>query len=666
MRLAAYLIMMLLFSTATAQNPTILKGDYISNVFGQSNFVKNPNAQTGVAYRTLTNANAQRSTATPLVATTEWNVTITSANGTVAWETRTFDEGMKNQNCEARFTYRGFQATSKAQIKHGTNVVAELVLTPSATDPRIASINFPCGDLSSATTFVITDTAILSGTHEIGGIYVGLATNQANIAQAEVVVRAMMSANQGIPYNIMTPLIFDGELVDKYNAYDPVNGQFTFPSAGCYKLEAVTRTASATLTAGNRHFSVVYLNGLLSSRVGGDDQNVNASITQRVTLQAIGTYCGAAGESMQAAYYTDRTSGQIIDALADVTRLTIYRFPSSSELVVTPETQNVWGSAYWTASGDWTGTSTTEIPINYSTWGAPTLLGSALTPSSSCGLTSGDIGFCIDTLPPGTYEVSTNFQAGTTPSTGGDFCYYNITVGGSSLADTVVSDTIVRANVAGSNAPFNNLGSGVLKVDSLQKNVKVILKYRKLASTTQCIVRSDASPTGYKTRPTITIKPIDNNANSALYVQGPVKAAGTGTAIQEPYQGFLGGDLRTNVDGFTYSQRASYAPTTSTSYQGAVGITLNPGLYWCSFNSSVRANSATGWYSKVTIDGQNAAGLNWSTHDLVSTLTATYFTNKQMSLPIYLTAQKTVRWSHRMQTANATEGYHEMWCMKVN
>jgi hypothetical protein len=189
---------------ASAQNPTILQGSYISNVFGNSNFVLNPNAQTNVANVTTVTATVARSTTTPLVATSEFTVAIGTANGTATWATRAFDAGMKNQNCEARFTYRGFQATSKVQIKQSTNVVAELVLTPSATDPRIASINFPCGDLSAATTFVVTDTAILAGTNEIGGIYVGLATNLGQYNAVENWQSFTVSYITGQPTNTTT------------------------------------------------------------------------------------------------------------------------------------------------------------------------------------------------------------------------------------------------------------------------------------------------------------------------------------------------------------------------------------------------------------------------------------------------------------------------------
>jgi len=176
---------------AGAQNPTILQGNYISNVFGQSNFILNPNAQTNVANVTVSSATVTRSTTTPLVATTEFNITTSTATGYADWATRTFDAGMKNQNCEARFTYRGFSVGSTTvQIRQGSNTVAQLTLTAS-TDPRIASINFPCGDLSAATTLRVQQaTASLTGTNELSGLYLGLATNQANVAQAQTIVRA--------------------------------------------------------------------------------------------------------------------------------------------------------------------------------------------------------------------------------------------------------------------------------------------------------------------------------------------------------------------------------------------------------------------------------------------------------------------------------------------
>lgn len=158
-----------------------LEADYITNVFSQSNFVKNPNARVNTQTVTASAGfTVARSITTPLFDKSEFNLTSTAASGSVDWSLREFDAGMKNQTCEARLTYKGFTAgVTKAQIVRGaTNaLVAEAAMPTSATDPKTLSFTFSCGDLTQVTKFrILQSTAALSGTNEIGGIYVGLDT----------------------------------------------------------------------------------------------------------------------------------------------------------------------------------------------------------------------------------------------------------------------------------------------------------------------------------------------------------------------------------------------------------------------------------------------------------------------------------------------------------
>jgi hypothetical protein len=387
-----------------AQNPTILQGNYVSNVFGQANFVLNPNAQTNVANVTVTNATRTRSTTTPLVATTEFNVTVTSANGTITWATRSFDAGMKNQNCEARFTYRGFQATSKAQIKQGANVVAELTLTPSASDPRIASINFPCGDLSAASTFVITDSATLSGTNEIGGIYVGLATNMANVAQAEAVVRATRSTSFSVPNNSETIFPYTTEEFDIYSEYEPTTGVFTAKRAGKYLVTATMMWTINSIAAGEIRYIKLSLNG--SSKLIAWEQQ-QASSNRYVTNQSTTTLNLNVGDTIDVRLYQNSGSAKDTHSDNSYNALSIYRFPLSSELVVTPENQNVWGGVVYTNQKqtifEGNTPATAFSSFNNSTWNQPTLLkGKAAVTTTNSG---NDLGFSIPNLPVGAYKV---------------------------------------------------------------------------------------------------------------------------------------------------------------------------------------------------------------------------------------------------------------------
>ena len=187
--------------SATAQNPVILQGNYVSHLFSVSNFIKNPNAQTNIADITTTGtASVTRSITTPLYATSEFNVSL-NAGATISWATRNLDEGLKNQQCEARFTYRGFTTgTTTAEVVQNGVVVGSTPLTATATNPIIGSILFPCGTLAFATTFRLSQaTANTSGTNEIGAIYIGLATNTA-VASTRIWGMAFWSDGTTIQY----------------------------------------------------------------------------------------------------------------------------------------------------------------------------------------------------------------------------------------------------------------------------------------------------------------------------------------------------------------------------------------------------------------------------------------------------------------------------------
>jgi len=542
--------------TTNAQNPTILQGNYVSNVFGQANFVLNPNAQTNIANVTVSNATVTRSTTTPLVATSEFNVAITSANGTATWATRTFDAGMKNQNCEARFSYRGFQATSKAQIKQGANVVAELTLTPSATDPRIASINFPCGDLSAATTFVITDTATLSGTHEIGGIYVGLATNQANVAQAEL-AGATEYASCAAQFSVTSATFASQSTVAScvLNNFGSATTttkdlSITIPNAkpGFYQINA--NILPYTLTVGTSCYWTIkedtsgYLSG---STYASPTAGYGASPLGASQLSA--SYNNTTTATRTWRVVARSTSGACqIDPTVAPPIISVYRFPTSSELVVTPETQNVWGGVVYNNQNQslFAGSvsPTAFSSFNNATWNQPTLLkGKAAVTTTNSG---NDLGFSIPNLPVGQYkvEISGLLQPVTaTQSNTQVDCNWKI------VETTTSSDVAKQATeVKTLNTTTNNTRDFVNSFSGVFSNTAVSTRNFRLEANKKadnssgalggCQVYSNTGPTStLNTNITFLLTPLDNASNSALYVQGPVKASETGTAIPSGYVG---------------------------------------------------------------------------------------------------------------------------------
>jgi hypothetical protein len=585
MKFIVYLFTLFFVGTAIAQNPTILQGSYISNVFGQSNFILNPNAQTSVANVTTVTATVTRSTTTPLVATSEFTVAIGTANGTATWATRAFDAGMKGQNCEARFSYRGFAATSKVHIKQGANTVATLNLTP-ATDPRIASINFPCGDLSTATTFVVTDTAILAGTNEIGGIYTGLATNQANVAQAEVVVRAGRTTTQSIPNVTDTTIVYNSSSLDVLGEYNNSTGIFTAKRQGRYLMTALaTYSSSNAWTAGK-----IYNIGIIKNGVKVFDiYNVTtASITDFLTMQITQTVELNVGDTASIVLYQSRGAASDLFGNTAYTSLSIARFPTSSELVVTPERQNTFGGAQWTGSALFGRSNTTEITISNANFATNrTLFGKAQFTG-----TANDVAITIPSMPPGSYKVQLagkRFSAQKNAVGTTDFgCDFTIKDG--------TNSTSIRVAQYGVQYSLNSMpiATGVFTYSSLADRTFTAYLNGQDTNGVDCQVDS----------PRIIITPLDQPSNSALYVQGPVLGAATGAAIPAGYQG----------ETYNNNSIADYNAGLNT----YASLTLNPGV-WTIFAKAAAIDGAGS--SSTNVDGSCLISTNASA-DPVSFFTA--------------------------------------------
>ena len=562
--------MTLLFvGTAIAQNPTILQGSYISNVFGNSNFVLNPNAQTNVANVTTVTATVARSTTTPLVATSEFTVAIGTANGTATWATRAFDAGMKGQNCEARFSYRGFAATSIVQIKQSTNVVASLTLTP-ATDPRIASINFPCGDLSTATTFVVTDTAILAGTNEIGGIYVGLATNLGQLNTVGVWQSYTPTVTPGAGTLTSTTLNYAqyrrvGESVEirvSYVATQTTSNAFGWTFSIPSEITLVTDSVSLAFT--DRRTTSVVVNS--SNPVVGSIRVVSPTTLEVTPALNGGTYI--AGQQFGIAFYvTQKVQGWGADP------------------VVTPERQNTWGGVVYddSAQNVFYGTMapTAFTSYNDATWNKPTKLkGKASVTTTNTG---NDLGFSVDQLPVGNYKVTLTNGFYTDPGLANGnaaICIFRV-------RETTTNTIIGRIQLSGTRlALFNVTQDGFGVIDGVftqtslgQRNF--ILEASKQADTSgsqdgQCVTQTNTNILSF------TITPLDQPSNSALYVQGPVLGAQTGAAIPAGYVGekktvHIGSETNVPSSGAWYN----------------IGnMTLTTGVWSCTLNGLYEQNGA--------------------------------------------------------------------------
>jgi hypothetical protein len=177
------LLLSLLTTVAHAQFDTRgIETKVINGVFGYRNLVTNPSCKRNVAGITGSVVAAVRNTTTPLdtISDCTWNPTATSQTLTYAYDS--LPASLKGQNCEARISYLGDASLVKANVQiNAVNVAGDVQLTNSGTNAAVASINYPCGDGSTATTLVLTSTGDAANVQY--AVYGGQATNLSSGSQ---------------------------------------------------------------------------------------------------------------------------------------------------------------------------------------------------------------------------------------------------------------------------------------------------------------------------------------------------------------------------------------------------------------------------------------------------------------------------------------------------
>lgn len=345
--LSTILGLTLLAQTAVAQTPRVLDGDKVSRTSSTRNYVRNPDAMlsatTGV---TLTNATASKSTTTPVGETgTEFNIAITSANGTIDFLTSGASQSMLGgQSCEVGFMGRGFQATSKLQVFDGTNVLASFTFGALTNTTPIA-IPFPCPLDPSTVRVRITDTAILSGTNEVAGVYLGKSRNIGTVAQAtfaggfDVSALGSRPSTTSASFAALSGGVATATLLGSASSFTQASGAVTFNDlpAGRYQVlfeglvypdsagtgcRVSMRETTSNILRGNAYgtFSTVETNGLTLPPVNFEFTSAGARTFRIEVQRAIGS----------GACQLEFTSGAMTGGIK------VYRFPTASEQVVTP------------------------------------------------------------------------------------------------------------------------------------------------------------------------------------------------------------------------------------------------------------------------------------------------------------------------------------------
>jgi len=370
-------------------------------------------------------------------------------------------------------------------------------------------------------------------------VYVGLATNMANVAQAEVLVRATVGTNQSIPNNAYTKVQFDTETLDVYNEFNTSTNTFTAKRAGQYFITATFLFNTAAWATNAQILATIDKNGAQIMQnwypiQGSYNNYTGVTVNQTIDL--------AVGDTIHIGVYQSSGAAKTLFASTSYSGMSISRFPSSSELVVKPETQNVWAGVTYSRTPDSITIGAGVVaPTGYvvysdSAWNTGKVL------YGKCQATDVDanrIGCKIPNLPVGAYKITAT----------GLFYESSITAGNLICSHALYESTTNNFFSSSTNM-FSNTQGGVLyngrTLTGIFNNTAVGDRNFVIAGNKTFDTTSGASGNcqvfvsntgGDISNFTIMIQPLDQPSNSALYVEGPVKAAATGAAIPAGYVG---------------------------------------------------------------------------------------------------------------------------------
>ena len=347
-----------------------------------------------------------------------------------------------------------------------------------------------------------------------------------------------------------------------------------------------------------------------------------------------------------------------IEAGGQYNRLSIARFPSSSELVVTPERQNTFGGVKYINSNQTiraaAAPSSSYQEFNNATWNQPTLLiGKAQVTTTGSG---NDLGFSIPNLPVGQWKLSirglisadTNNATTAAQSVNCSFKIRETTLA-SDVALQVVRD-VVLSSLPSSTRDYTSSFFGVFNNTSVATRNFRLEAAKVNDSTTGSVGACQAysNTASERTEIVFLIEPLDQPSNSALYVQGPVLGSQTGAAIPEGYVNEFATRSITDT-----SLRQQSTPTVGTFYYPWTStLTLPSGNWLLCYKAIIEheqtAASGTVAYPRMHIQNQTDS-TDVMTQAVIGQLTSAPFNIAYIwgalsqCKPIAITSSKTFR-----------------------
>lgn len=605
------------------------------------NFIINPSAflypiapftnSTNNGVTASVSATVSRSTTTPLSLSNvaEFNITFGAINQSVSWLTKPLSSGLKGRQCEANWTYRGFQSSTRFQIRFNGVTRYQVAATVSATDAVPGSIPFPCGDLTETITFVVADTGFLSGTNEISDIEIGA-------------VKSFGDAANITAWQSYTPT-YAGFTVGLNSTEWRRNGDTLF-------LRGRFTTASTSAVVAAISFPT---NSGLSSNPGA--LTVNSGRWWRNTAGTNTIKAGpiliADGVNELRFAYDDYATGAspFATILANVwggageiinfeTSVRISQW-SATNAAVSPGSQNAYGFVRFEAGGANAVTNTAAwSTFNNASFAASSFGGVASPSTTGCGATN-NIGFCVTSLPPGDYEVEFVGNMFSDYALGSTQCHWSILDstgqrrgGGRTYATSGTIDEAISSV------------KGVFTYSGVQTNISFALQATITTGSGACISQTNATG-NQELKSAFIIKPLRNFSVNPIFIQSPVRAAQSSTpALCSPLE--IGCEIRqytSTTDAIATGQYADLASVTVPlgvwDLTGIVQYILNAAVMQAgsAFIGTVPGNNLTG-----LVGGDNAGDslpatgfyspiVTISNYRVYPTVTTTYYLKSAIS-----------------------------------
>lgn len=175
-----------IFSTpvfAVSSAVDVKAGNQFPGIKYSENYIKNSGFESNKANVTDASSIATLTTTTPVSGAKSLLIDATSSGQVVKILGNIIKQ--KGANCSGDFYYIGDASLYKAYVLQGsTKVSGEVTLTNSPSNTVPVTLNFPCGDGTTASDIAIESTSASAAAIRVDDFYAGLATNIGTVAQA--------------------------------------------------------------------------------------------------------------------------------------------------------------------------------------------------------------------------------------------------------------------------------------------------------------------------------------------------------------------------------------------------------------------------------------------------------------------------------------------------